>query len=467
MLLVNAAKGRFEFWLAVVTIAYLVAFLHCLPNLNGNWEWFHPYRPGPITHGMSFVFVACAAIGCVAWWGARRRGRGVVALGAVSVLAVVLQVAVVSMNEEGWYLLVDRAYKPGRTGYYQDARGIRDVRGFLGTYAERMPQFTMRSSTHPPGSVLFFWAVLRVTEGWRFPAGTAALYARGWPWLDISRVSRHVFTECSYTAFAVMLASTATLVSLYWLGRMRGDRRVALRACVLYSVMPVFAIRVPYIDHFYPAVTVLGFCAFCAALRRNRLRWAALAGVLLAVGVFMSFGLLAMIVFCATFALCERGGLRVRDLARLGGAFVCGLVIPFVLLRFCCGFDIVEVFQRAMENHRGIVWDRTYSLWLAYNPYEFFAWLGIPVAALFLRAAFGKRRHDALWIACAVTLVLLNFSGKSLGEVERLWLFMAPYVVLLAASELTARGREALFWIVFVLQCLSIAAFNSVISGAA
>jgi len=454
--------------LAAVTCFYLSAFLLQVPNLNGNWEWFRQYRPLPIAHGLSFVVAVCCAIGGLAWRGRRQSGRyggwWIVGLG---VLAIGLQAAVVSMNSEGWYWFVERVYKPGRTGYFADARRIDTVGEFLRTYVERMPRFTMRTSTHPPGSALFFWAVLRAAEKCphlcerlRPPKDVPA-------WLNVAHVPPRILAQCALGAIALLVASASALGPLYLLGRMLYSHRTALTACVFYTVTPVFAIRVPYMDHVYPVITVLSFCAFLRAVERKDCRWAAASGGALSVGVFMSFGLLAMGVFCAAFLLARRPDFNRRGLLRLMGAFVCAFVVPFVLLRVFAGFDVVDSFRQAMENHRRIAGERTYALWVAYNPYEFFSWLGIPVTWLFLRAAFGKRRVDALWTASVVTLIFLNVSGKSLGEVERLWLFMAPYVVLVAAAEL-ARERDASgFWTVFALQCASVCAFNSAISGEA
>jgi len=461
--------------LAVATLLYLAAILVHVPYLNGNPEWLRPYRPWSewlrpgaewcVARAIALTVTILVAIGYVAWRGGRHPRAAGGFLACLMALAILLQVAVVMMNIEGWYLLVQRVHNPTATGYFLDACKVQGVGEFLRTYTDHMSQFTMRPSTHPPGSTLFFWAALRLTQSWPFSYERYGQYVRLFPRLDIAWISPRLFARCFYDTLALLAACAATLPVVYVLGRMLHDHRTALRAAVLYAVTPVFSVRVPFLDHFYPAITVLGFCAFYHALRRNDCRWAAGSGAVLALGVFMSFGLLAMVVFCTAFAICEGRTLGARRLARLEGAFFCGLVIPFVLLRGLCGFDIVEAFQRAMANHAKIIGHRTYWLWAAYGPYEFFSWLGVPVAALFFRRLFRARHPDALLTACVATLLFVDFSGKSLGEVERIWLFLAPYVVLLASAELSTEDRGKGFWGVFALQSLSVIVFGAAFEG--
>jgi len=70
--------------------------------------------------------------------------------------------------------------------------------------------------------------------------------------------------------------------------------------------------------------------------------------------------------------------------------------------------------------------------------------MGVPAACLLLwravRQAVSKietRRCDILLWALLVTLLVLDVSGKSLGETARLWMFFMPLGVLVAAAEIT------------------------------
>jgi hypothetical protein len=75
---------------------------------------------------------------------------------------------------------------------------------------------------------------------------------------------------------------------------------------------------------------------------------------------------------------------------------------------------------------------------------------GVP---LFVAAIAGTHgRSSALAWAWWATIVALDLSGKNLGEVARLWIFLTPFAVPPAAAAFERLG--SLRWPVFVLQVL-------------
>jgi hypothetical protein len=135
-----------------------------------------------------------------------------------------------------------------------------------------------------------------------------------------------------------------------------------------------------------------------------------------------------------------------------------------------------------MSYHLGL--GRSYHLWLLYHLYDFFVFLGIPLALLFVLAVVRGLQEslrcisrglrvarrvprpgpavDALAIGLGIGLLILDLSGTSRGEVARVWLFLTPFAALVAVRGL-ARLRVGPMAIAFVglLLALQLFTFNA------
>ena len=65
-------------------------------------------------------------------------------------------------------------------------------------------------------------------------------------------------------------------------------------------------------------------------------------------------------------------------------------------------------------------------------------------------ARWGAAEH--FHVAVVVMLLLLNYSGVTLGEVGRLWLQFMPFIAILAAAELVERARGSAWPVAAVLS---------------
>jgi hypothetical protein len=93
---------------------------------------------------------------------------------------------------------------------------------------------------------------------------------------------------------------------------------------------------------------------------------------------------------------------------------------------------------------------RSYSTWLAWNPYDFALLLG-PVALGLAAAALRPRAERTLGYRALVwgwwgLLVLLLASGSVRGEVGRIWLMLMPFACLLAAAATAERWSRRSLW---------------------
>ena len=116
-------------------------------------------------------------------------------------------------------------------------------------------------------------------------------------------------------------------------------------------------------------------------------------------------------------------------------AAVCGvaLVAFYALLYAATGFDPIGTLRSTEEVYRaGIASTRPYWFWLFGSPVAFLVVLGLPIAWLALRAL---ARRDGLAVAIFAVIAVAAVGGFTKAETERIWLFLAPFVCLAAATE--------------------------------
>ena len=89
----------------------------------------------------------------------------------------------------GWDSLYT-VFRDSEYDYLRDTFRVGDdPLGFLRTYVEQAPQMALHTSTHPPGSVLFLWAV-----------------------------ERSIGPGAVTTSWAAIILSAAITLAAYWLG---------------------------------------------------------------------------------------------------------------------------------------------------------------------------------------------------------------------------------------------------------
>jgi len=111
----------------------------------------------------------------------------------------------------------------------------------------------------------------------------------------------------------------------------------------------------------------------------------------------------------------------------------------------------------------------TYHKWIWWNLADVLIFVGISVCAFYLVgwvrrsravgwrvAAGGWSAADHFHLAFLAMMLVLNFSGVTLGEVGRLWLQFMPFVAILAAAELAERSGARL-WLTSVVMALQMA----------
>ncbi|MET8050899.1 hypothetical protein ABZU75_25190 [Streptosporangium sp. NPDC005286] len=288
-----------------------------------------------------------------------------------------------------------------------------DPLGWLASFTERLPGYPTHVRGHPPLPVLVLWVLARV--GLPGPFWAAVL--------------------------VVVVGCSAVVAVALTVRRLAGEE-IARLALPYLALSPVAVWIATSMDAFFAGVGALGVALLVCggAGGRARVLPGVAAGVLLGALPYLSYGLVPYLLIPVVAALAARIS-RATALACLAGAAA-------VTAAFAAG---------------GFLWPSgvlaTHAEWAAdpgaARPYLYFLVANLAVLALLtgpataaglVRMTPGGMR--ALVAAAIVAVLALDVSGVTRGEVERIWVPYATWIVLAAAwsprspRSQGARGRR-------------------------
>ena len=403
-----------------------------VPPLYATWQREWPGgRLVPAVLALAAVAAAAPVI-----LDPRRRSRTVVALGMGLFLAVGLGIASIDGPFHYRGVVVPAFATPlvhWASDYFGDVPKVERLgpAGFLQRYPERrfFDGLATHSKSHPPGPVLFHWLVSRIV-GYDPVRGALAVIAVG--------------------ALAVPL--------IFLIGRNAYGEDVGRRGVLLWLVTPgAILYGVTSMDSVFMVCGLASLCLFMGWWRGapgpGR---PLLLGVSLAAGTFMTYSLFFMGACLIVITLLDEQ-LRWRR-AFVAGGLALGSYVAFYLVLWAVGFDPVRALRASIGYDArlmgtgiesvGRYFNQTIAQAVAFGGFA----LGVAVAGIWLlglaaaaRDAAGGAGRDAFALGSGLTLLGMIFSSLFSFEVERVWLFMLPLLVLVAARHLSMLGRHVTY----------------------
>ncbi len=314
------------------------------------------------------------------------------------------------------------------------------VRAFLWRYSEPgdVRDVPLHVMTHPPGGVLFLWWVSLLLGNSVMAASLANL---------------------AFTALAV--------VGVWLLARILYGETMARYALALYLLVPsVMLYSATSMDGPFAVFPVFSVSFFFLGLKTRRWGWGAVSGLFLALGLFMTYAITFLGLLYAVFAVLliledrSRWPWVIRQLLALALA-----VLGFYLVLYLAwGFNPVLAVLNSIEaDHRIMAsMPMTPKRWWVHGTANLTAFLfamGVPVVILWGQALLKRRSRgsserpalDVFQPGFTIALLLIAFSTLYTLETERIWMFMAPLMVVPAARhlrELCAQSSQSSAWIV-------------------
>jgi hypothetical protein len=394
-------------WLAVIVAARLVlvdlvdsgAHLRIpFPPLDAALDW----RPGwalllPATVGLVAVVAG-------ARWAREARWTRLVVGASLSAAIWGISLALL----DGTHGIVGSVTL--KNEYFLDVSRVGDPLRFLREFAGHLAEYRIHVQGHPPGYLLLLSGLDRV--------------GLGSPWV----VAGIEIAAASSAVAAVLLAV-----------REVASEAAARAAAPFVALAPIAIWTTTSADAFY-----LGVGAWAVALvvlatgtRGSRARSCAVGGGLLfGVTAFLSYGLVLLALVPLGVAICRR---RVRVLVHAAAA-ASTVFVAFALAGFWWFDGLAATHDRYAA---GVASRRPYWPFLLANVACLAIALGPAIAV-----ALGRQRDRRLWLligGALAAIAIAALSGMSKGEVERIWLPFAVWV--LPAGAVLAGGRRAGAWL--------------------
>jgi thiosulfate reductase cytochrome b subunit len=293
-----------------------------------------------------------------------------------------------------------------RLGYLHDVPLVGSPGAFLSGFVDRIGMYSAHVRAHPPGMVLLLWSLDRL--GLSGPGWVAALEILG-------------------GAAAVPAASIAV--------REVAGEAAARRAVPFLVLAPAAVTLAASGDALFTGVAAWAIALVVLATGRtgrtsDGLAW--VGGVLFGATLFLSYGLVLLSLLPLAVAIGRR---RFRPLAA-AAVGIAAVVGAFGAAGFWWGAGLLAARREYLAS---VARFRPYGYFLVADLAAFAVILG-PAAI----AGLVRLRHRATWLlvgGALVAVALADVSGMSKGEVERIWLPFAPWVLLAAAALPERTGR--------------------------
>lgn len=469
-------------WLVLIVffltlIIGLALLFNWWPMLRGGFGWRWPYSaPGsePIARFLPFVFALTIYL-----MGLRLlSGRAPWLYVAWCVFGtMLLSLTALMAQGDPTYLLFNRTISGLTTGGFTAAIRTDDFLNTLRYWPELMPSFESFSShmaISPPGWPLSYAFLANLFDKVPLLADPLANYLRPLQCNDVPLMQlSNGQIASAWLGIASPWWAALTVIPLYDLGCRVGGVQLARRASAWWPLIPSIIMFLGTLSTPYPLGTVTVLWFFWLGLGRQAkgkfVPALVIAGALIGLLLFFSFAFLPFILFLGLFTLLywqdfEPGTFRfkLRQPLVTGLLFGTGLFLIMILYTAVTGHTLLAIFESAMTYHFQLT--RSYWPWLIIHLWDYALFLGL---VLFLLALIGTFRFTEgplrkMAVALNLTLLIVILSGTGRGETGRIWLFFAPFSLLIAAAVLNTfsvrYGRLLLvgqvFWLFVLLLVL-------------
>lgn len=412
----------------------LLIFLH-IPGVKGS-----PLRQWPmyISDGLTVWFLLPLAIaGAIIFVWYQKKS-----IALVCVLWVLFVFALVSASPLGITKPAKVVYSPGSNSYFYVAAALEDPLQFVQKYHEIQPRLPLHASTHPPGPVLFYFAVNRLTANIPEQGLRSGFLMQE----EFSVLLKGQLAGLYLSVFLMLGLASLSIYLAYLIALKLWGEDAAWKAVLVVSFFPAFALFAPEFDQVY---LTLAFLVFYLWIQEREL----LAGLVLGLGSFMTFPFLILAPFTLVYSFFSKklGSVKVM-------CFVAGVIlfyIPFVFMGYHPVKAAMNTWSTSFEDYATSTRNVEYSYFsghLFYNFYEIIVFSILPFVALL--------RKNKVVLSFAVCFIALVISGIIRYEIARLMLFMAGFLVLGVVKELEISKHQLVFLVLLNILIIFVSAHN-------
>ena len=342
-------------------------------------------------------------------------------------------------------------YTRTRYEYYGDVPRVNQVGllSFLRNYAkpELFSTLSGHAQTHPPGAILFLWIISKLFGYNLLTASLGSIVFTSLAIIPIYLLAKELYGESIGRYTLALFLITPNFV-IFTGTSMDGP----------FSVFPILSLYLFYKGRSSERVILYGF----------------LTGISLGCGMLMTYstvfiGLFFSLVMLLTLIVNWKEFRRILTLLSIAGV----TFIAFYLLMFLfTGFNLLEALQASIRKDTAALGTgyETIELYLHLsvgNLSAFLIGVGIPMTTVWLRQVVQTIRDkqrgepiDIYIVGYLISLLIIAFSTLFTMEVERIWIFMAPFILIPVAKHLSQRGLADFYWVAG-LSCLQLVLFEA------
>ena len=455
-------------------------------NHNSEYKWlvlWHGRRWAGLW--VFFVWSAIVSLSYFLWRGfSKRLSQRVLTLFSASIiflLGVLSPVIFTQIERYASYELLIRVMVSDHTGYFTDALRFKNQQELNQAYLENLGSLQTHSRTHPPGTVLIFMGLNRISAGSRMVQG---FYQGLVKWSVREELREHFQVGVSEQAGAMLAlilmlicAAISSVLGYFLVRRFYSSESAFISSLALVSI-PAFSHKSPVMDQVFAMIILAAtLIALRGSSRRSAgafLAWFC-SGLIIGFGLWLSPGVFSALILIPLLMLAESGTrdkvLRIKGILKkfviAELIILAGVLLALYLGSMLIGANWLDIFR---ANRVGWHFNNSVSgrfdvwRWILFNPYEFFFFASLPVLMglmLKLGLELGKLRSggniDYFLVFSGIFLLILDFSGQVCYESPRLCWFCFPIVSALAIEGLLSSMKKLhIFMIVVFLSLLTL-----------
>jgi hypothetical protein len=447
---VRKAFGVFIPFLILLTLLLGLALLFdWWPMLRGGYGWQWQYKYPDLTHVARLLpgVLALAVYG--AGVVALRRRPAPLFVAWCFLGTVAIPVALMAVKGPPLPLLLYRTISTDPTGAFTAASTITDLRATYAGWLAAMPGMLVplpHMSVSSPIWPTLYYGLARILA--LSPDLSSAL---AWPLIRMQCQNYSFVTLDAARIASAWLGVLSpiwvalTVVPVYFLARRLADDRAARIAAAWLPLLPALALFGGALSTAYPPLTTAAVLLFWSAIRqphrRRQFLSLVLTGAALAALVLWNLSTAPLALLCGLLILImwrsDLDGPRPWSwLLLTGGPIALGALAAAALYWAVIGHSPLELLLTVMKVHTSLY--KPYLPWLLLHPWDVALFAGVPTVAMAVYGGFRARSRPSRQFALALglTIGLLVVLKLARGETGRVWLFLMPLIVIVAAAWL-------------------------------
>ncbi len=442
----------------LITILFFILIAtDLIPYLRGpaphpqEWRWIYQYSNNlnkiwaPLVAGLSIILFSYAVKRKDATFISKKK---YLLISFIVIIGFLFQVSLLYYSRSGIRVLFSRIANPDITSHFSASVQIRpkDIPYFLKNFTSLIKDLPLHARSHPPGTILMFVGLNTLFENIPIPNSVLSLKPQRADVLDIwNQLQPAQKMTAVSSGFIIILLSQLAVIPLYLIATTLSNPKAAIYASLLYISIPALSSFPPFPDLFLPLFGLTAFYFLIKYFKNFKPSYLFITGLTLSTGLFFSLSLSPIILMSSLYYLFKssmldkpkRLGLK-RHIKNAVSAFLGFISFP-LLMYILFGFNIFDVVISIIKANP--VGFRSYPVWLFFNIYDFFLFIGVIISLLFLWILSNKKvkitadkNYGALILALISSIIIFDLSGSTRGETGRIWLPLMPYVVIIVAG---------------------------------